>query len=471
MCLLTFSSTAATQTSSPAKPTPTPAPSADDYFNLSLDDVNKFRAAEIVKTAGNLIDKKEYDAAIKELARAIALYPKSADAYRERGIAYDKKGDTAKALADFTNAIAAAPKENYNYFLRGSLYHYSIKNEDLAIKDLTEAIRLQPDSAPNFFTRGQILTAVKRYDAAIADYTSALKYDPKDDYAYYFRGNAYAATGRNNLATADYRSAIAIVPGNDAFKRALTALDKTSVPTSTPAAKRVEVLFAEVLKSYGDMMDKEYEPKDAEYNVAKKQAIAQKAAIAAGTAKGPLDTSKVCRILGELKTINASMFDYYDLLNGMYYDGDVNDYPRLKLIFQDYEESQELIDADEKNEPALWNCGANSSGTAKLTPLQSLIKSAAAETEVDRLMAEFDKTFAKLTAGLAAKNADLYTTTRAVNCGYYDKSKKQLRAVLDRIKQMDADNQRPYVKGHAEYDKRLKDFNLVKRPGNCTLFV
>ena len=95
----------------------------------------------------------------------------------------------------------------------------------------------------------------------------------------------------------------------------------------------------------------------------------------------------------------------------------------------------------------------------------------APEAEVDRLMAEFDKTFAKLTAGLAAKDADASKISRAVNCGYYDTSKKQLRAVFDRIKQMDADKQPPYVMGRAEFDKRREAFDLVKRPQNCTLFV
>lgn len=86
-------------------------------------------------------------------------------------------------------------------------------------------------------------------------------------------------------------------------------------------------------------------------------------------------------------------------------------------------------------------------------------------------MAEFDRTFAKLTAGLAAKDADALKITRAVNCGYYDTSKKQLRAVVDRLKQMDTDKQPLYIKGRAEFDKRLKAFNLVKRPENCMLFV
>lgn len=313
--------------------------------------------------------------------------------------------------------------------------------------------------------------AKKDYEAAIKAITDSLLGSTRNPEAYYLRGNAYAATGRNAQAAADYRSALTITPGNAVYKQALAAVEKPTVTPKTPVAKRADVMFADLLEKYGEVMDNKYEPKDAEYNDAKKKALAQKAAIAAGKEKGPLDTSNVCRILGELRLIDGDMFDYYDLLDEMYSDGDVKDYPELKLRFQDYQELQEVIDADLKNEPAFWGCGANSGATAKLTPLQMLIRSAAAEAEVEKLIAEYDKTFAKLEKGLAAKDANASKVSRAVNCNYYDESKKQLQSISNRLKKMDADMQPPYVKGRAAFDKRLKEFNLVKRPENCTLFV
>jgi tetratricopeptide (TPR) repeat protein len=470
LCLLAFAAVADAQTSSPARPKPTPTPKTDDYFNLSLDDVNRFRAAEIVKKAGKLIDNKEYDAAIKELTGAIALDPRSADAYQQRGIAYEKKGDADKALADLTRSIEYGPKDNYTYFLRGSLYHYSIKNDDLAIKDLTEAIRLEPDSGPNFFTRGQALSAVKRYDAAIADYTSALKIDPKNEYTYYFRGNAYAATGRNSLASADYRGALAIAPGNDSFKRALAGLEKPVDTPKPPVAKRADVLFADLLEKYGDVMDNKYKPKDAEYNDAKKQALAQKAAIAAGKAKGPLDTSNVCGILGELRLIDGDMFDYYDLLDEMYSNGDIKDYVDLKLRFQDYQELQEMIDDDLKNEPALWGCAANGGKAATPTPIQMLAKSAAAKLEIDDLLAKFDQNLASLRKGLAASDANV-GLQRTVNCGYYNQTKDILIKIQKRLNQMRSDGVPVYENGRLEYNKRIEQRKALPVLQNCTFYV
>lgn len=472
VCLSAFAPNSRAQMSSPAKanPTSTPIPKSDDYFNLTSDDVNKFRSAEIVKSASKLIDKKDYDAAIKELALALAIYPKSGDAYQQRGIAYDKKGDTTRALADLTKAIEFGRNDNYSYFLRGSLYHYSVKNEELAIKDLTEAIRLNPSSGPNFFTRGQALTAAGRYDGAISDYTSALKFDPKNEYTYYFRGNAYAATGRTTLAASDYRKAVEIAPGNDSFKRALAAIEKPAVTPKPPVAKRADVLFADLLERYGEVMDSKYEPKDAEYNDAKKQALAQRAAIAAGKAKGPLDTANVCRILGELRLIDGDMFDYYDLLDEMYTDGDVNDYVDLKLRFQDYQELQEVIDADRKNEPEFWGCGANNGSTAKLTPLDILIRSAAAEKEIDELIAKFDQNLAGLKKGLAASDASV-GLQRTVNCSYYNQTKDILIKIQNRLNQMRSDGIPVYEKGRIEYNKRVEQRKALPVLQRCTLFV
>jgi hypothetical protein len=93
------------------------------------------------------------------------------------------------------------------------------------------------------------------------------------------------------------------------------------------------------------------------------------------------------------------------------------------------------------------------------------------EAEVDKLIVDFDKKFEVLTKWLASKDANASRVSRSVGCSHYDGAKKLLENVYIRLKKMDADKQPPYVKGRAEFDKRLKAFDLVKRPENCTLFV
>jgi tetratricopeptide (TPR) repeat protein len=50
------------------------------------------------------LKKKNYDLAIVDFDNAIRLYPKNAGTVRNRGLAYEAKGDTARAEADFEAA-------------------------------------------------------------------------------------------------------------------------------------------------------------------------------------------------------------------------------------------------------------------------------------------------------------------------------------------------------------------------------
>jgi tetratricopeptide (TPR) repeat protein len=50
------------------------------------------------------LKKKDYDHAIADLDNAIRLYHKSARSFRNRGLAYEAKGDAARAQVDFETA-------------------------------------------------------------------------------------------------------------------------------------------------------------------------------------------------------------------------------------------------------------------------------------------------------------------------------------------------------------------------------
>ena len=67
-------------------------------------------------------DKGDTDRAIADYTEAIRLDPKYADAYYNRGIAYGDKGDTDRAIADFTEAIRLDPKHAHAYVNRGLAY-------------------------------------------------------------------------------------------------------------------------------------------------------------------------------------------------------------------------------------------------------------------------------------------------------------------------------------------------------------
>ena len=53
---------------------------------------------------GAVRSKVYFDSAIADCTQAIRLDPKHAEAYHYRGLAYQKKGDRAKAESDFAKA-------------------------------------------------------------------------------------------------------------------------------------------------------------------------------------------------------------------------------------------------------------------------------------------------------------------------------------------------------------------------------
>src|SRR6202040_3175618 len=65
----------------------------------------------------------DYDAAISLYTEVIKANPKAALAYNGRALAYRQKGETARALADFDQAIRLKPQLMF-YFNRG-FTHYA----------------------------------------------------------------------------------------------------------------------------------------------------------------------------------------------------------------------------------------------------------------------------------------------------------------------------------------------------------
>ena len=124
-----------------------------------------------------------------------------------RGIVYGAKGDSDKAIADYTEAIRLDPKRTDAYFNRGSAWAHK-KDYDKAVADYTEAIRLNPKDGNAFNSRGITYFDMGEFPKAITDHTEAIRLDPKYTRAYLNRGVAYDAKGDFPKAITDYTEAI-----------------------------------------------------------------------------------------------------------------------------------------------------------------------------------------------------------------------------------------------------------------------
>ena len=134
-----------------------------------------------------------------------------ANAYYDRGIGYQHKGQDDLAIADYSQALRLDPNNALAYYGRGLSYRHK-DQDDLAIADYTQALRINPTYVNALYNRGLSYTYKAQFDLAIADYGLALQIDPNYTNAYFGRGYAYQNQGRYDLAIADYTEALRIEP-------------------------------------------------------------------------------------------------------------------------------------------------------------------------------------------------------------------------------------------------------------------
>jgi tetratricopeptide (TPR) repeat protein len=99
-------------------------------------------------------------------------------AYNSRGIAWRKKGNPARAMADYDEAIRLDPGHVPAYSNRGNI-HLNTGRYESAIADYDRAIRLDANNAFVFSNRGQALGQIREYARAIADYDQAIRLRPQ----------------------------------------------------------------------------------------------------------------------------------------------------------------------------------------------------------------------------------------------------------------------------------------------------
>ena len=96
--------------------------------------------------------------AIQYLDKSIQLNPNFDDAYRWRGLAYGRIGQTEQEIQNLDKAIQLNPNNHYAYYNRGRAY-YALRvsgkdNLRMAFQDFNKAIQLKPNFASAYQYRG-----------------------------------------------------------------------------------------------------------------------------------------------------------------------------------------------------------------------------------------------------------------------------------------------------------------------------
>jgi tetratricopeptide (TPR) repeat protein len=193
-----------------------PADWEDAKAELINSDCSPGQSALQLMARGVAYGKKgDHDRAIAEYNEAIRLDPKLSAAFYNRGTAYLHKGDHDRGIADFDEAIRLEPNDAFLFAARGGAY--GLKEQyDRALADYGEAMRLSPKEthlspeidASFLCGRGEVYLGKGDEDRAIADFDEAIRLDPKAASAFFGRGRAYKQKGDYDRAIADLDEAI-----------------------------------------------------------------------------------------------------------------------------------------------------------------------------------------------------------------------------------------------------------------------
>lgn len=136
-----------------------------------------------------------------------------ASALTHRGAAYYRMGDYDRAIGDYTRVMALDSRNASTYSARGAAFHRKQAFHQ-ALADFNRAIELDAGAASAYTGRGSVYLRTGVLDRAIADHTRAIEISPGYALAYDNRGAAYAAKGDYDRAIADHTRAVDLEPGN-----------------------------------------------------------------------------------------------------------------------------------------------------------------------------------------------------------------------------------------------------------------
>ena len=238
--------------------------------------------------AADLAKKGQYEAAIPEWAKAIAMSPGDARAHNSFGQTLARAGKTQDAIAEYRKAILDKPHypeahnnlamaldaaghtneavEHYRQAIEANP-GYAEAHSNLgrtlteqghlpeAIEQFQGALTINPDYAEAHNNLGFALASENRLEEAVGEYRRAIESDPKYADAYNNQGVALARQAKLDEAIADFSKAVELDPAFAGAEGNLghALLSKDNVDEAIPHLKKALDLGLETAEMHNDL--------------------------------------------------------------------------------------------------------------------------------------------------------------------------------------------------------------------------
>ncbi len=164
-------------------------------------------------------EKKDFDKAVAEFARAARMVPNSDTALTALKLmaqSHTKRNDAEAAIDAYKQALRIAPRDSETHIALGNLYYFEERYEE-AVTSYAEAVKSDP-GVNNRYALGQGYLSTGKYDLALEQFERVRQMAPNRPFGDHGMGLVYAKQGRGEEALKAFDRALAI---NPSYKDAL----------------------------------------------------------------------------------------------------------------------------------------------------------------------------------------------------------------------------------------------------------
>lgn len=151
--------------------------------------------------------------------------PTSPQNYNNLGDLYTRQGNYEKAVEQFKKAIALKPNYGDAYHNMANAYH-QMNQDDLALEGYLKAISFNPNLWQSYQNIAATYFVQKKYDLARDNLEKAISINPKNPDLYAVAGIVYLQLGNKTKAKDEFQNALQLDPDNQKAKDGLRELSR-----------------------------------------------------------------------------------------------------------------------------------------------------------------------------------------------------------------------------------------------------